>query len=56
MLLSKLQHISLVDLAAMYECTPGTVKVRVHRALEELREYYSEVPTLLQSGNEGVIE
>lgn len=55
-LLSKLHHISMVDLAAMYECTPGTMNVRIHRALEELREYYSAVPTLVRSGSGGVIE
>lgn len=55
-LLSKLQQISMVDLAAMYECTPGTVKVRLHRALKELRECYSVVPALMQPGSGGVIE
>ena len=53
-LLSKLQHISMVDLAAMYECTPGAVKVRIHRALEELREYYNAVPALARSAGGGV--
>lgn len=56
LLLSKLQQINMADLAAMYECTPGTVKVRVHRALEELRESYSAAPTLVRSGSGGVIE
>ena len=48
-LLSKLNRISLVDLAAMYECSPGTVKVRIHRALEELRGYYGDIPSLNHS-------
>lgn len=38
-LLSKINQISISNLAEMYECNQGAVKVRIHRALEQLRKY-----------------
>ena len=36
-LLSKINQISIADLAAMYDCSISAIKVRIHRALELLR-------------------
>ena len=43
LLLCKVNQFSISELAAMYDCNPGAIKVRVHRALEMLREYCNEL-------------
>lgn len=40
LVLSRLQQVEHRDIATLLETTPGAVKVRVHRALKELREVY----------------
>lgn len=40
LVLSRLQQVEHREIAVLLETTPGAVKVRVHRALKELREVY----------------
>lgn len=40
LVLSRLQQVEHREIATLLETTPGAVKVRVHRALKELREVY----------------
>ncbi len=40
LVLSRLQQIEHKDIARLLDTTPGAVKVRVHRALKELRDAY----------------
>lgn len=42
LLLSRDPDFSCADLAGMFGCTAGAVKVRVHRALQELRNHFFE--------------
>lgn len=49
LLLSKLNQISMADLAQMYGCNTSTIKVRIHRALEELRKYCKENPEVVRA-------
>ncbi len=41
--LYRLQQIPLEELATVYECKLGTLKVRIHRALHSLREHYERL-------------
>jgi RNA polymerase sigma-70 factor (ECF subfamily) len=40
LVLSRYQELKYDDIAALLGCEPGTVKVRVHRAMRELRDAY----------------
>jgi len=40
LVLSRLQQVEHKEIALLLETTPGAVKVRVHRALKELRDIY----------------
>ncbi len=40
LLLSREPSLSCADLAALYGCSPGALKVRVHRALQDLRAQF----------------
>jgi RNA polymerase sigma factor (sigma-70 family) len=40
LVLSRLQQVEHKDIARLLDTTPGAVKVRVHRALKELRDVY----------------
>jgi RNA polymerase sigma-70 factor (ECF subfamily) len=40
LVLSRLQNVEHRDIARLLDSTPGAIKVRVHRALKELREVY----------------
>jgi RNA polymerase sigma factor (sigma-70 family) len=40
LVLSRLQNVEHKEIARLYECSVGAVKVRVHRALKELRGAY----------------
>lgn len=40
LVLSRLQQVEHRDLARLLDSTPGAIKVRVHRALKELRDVY----------------
>ncbi len=40
LVLSRLQQVEHKEIARLLDTTPGTVKVRVHRALKELRDVY----------------
>ncbi len=42
LLLSRDPDLSCGDLAELYGCSPGALKVRVHRALRELRAHFLE--------------
>ena len=44
LLLSRDPGLTCKDLAAIFECTEGTVKVKVHRALQELRTAFQKIP------------
>lgn len=39
-LLSKINSLSMADLAGLFDCSLNTIKVRLHRAIELLRDYY----------------
>ncbi len=39
-LLGRVSQLSMVDLADMCNCSVSAVKVRMHRAMEQLRQYY----------------
>ena len=55
-LLSKINQISLTDLADMYECSVSAIKVRVHRALELLRDYYDQESVIaIQNASEKLV-
>jgi len=41
-ILSRIRQIRISDLAVMYGCNQGAIKVRIHRVLEELRAYYNQ--------------
>lgn len=41
-LLSRVRELSIADLALLFDCTPGAVKVRLHRSLEQLRVYFDQ--------------
>ena len=43
LLLSKDPDLNFHDLAVIYGCTPSTLKVRAHRALNELRVYFFQL-------------
>ena len=43
LVLSRLQNVEHKDIARLCECSVGAVKVRVHRALKELREVYFKI-------------
>lgn len=40
LVLSRLQHVEHREIARLLDCSVGAVKVRVHRALKELRDVY----------------
>jgi RNA polymerase sigma factor (sigma-70 family) len=40
LVLSRYQHMKYEEIAQLLDCTVGTVKVRVHRAMKDLREAY----------------
>ncbi|MCG8414711.1 MAG: sigma-70 family RNA polymerase sigma factor [Pseudomonadales bacterium] len=40
-LLAKIKQLSIADLANMYGCSNGALKVRLHRAMEDLRTVYN---------------
>ena len=43
LLLSRVQDLKYNEVAEILGCDPGTVKVRVHRALKELRDIFREL-------------
>ena len=43
LLLSRVQDLNYNEVAEILGCDPGTVKVRVHRALKELRDIFREL-------------
>jgi RNA polymerase sigma factor (sigma-70 family) len=43
LVLSRLQNVEHKEIARLYECSVGAVKVRVHRALKELRGAYFKI-------------
>lgn len=43
LILSRFQQLSYEEMAELLECTVGAVKVRVHRALEELRSVFRQL-------------
>ena len=43
LVLSRLQHLELKEVARLLDCSVGAVKVRAHRALKELREAYLKI-------------
>ena len=43
LVLSRFQHMKYEDIARLLQCEIGTVKVRVYRALRELREHFCEL-------------
>jgi len=43
LLLSRVQELKYNEVAEILGCDPGTVKVRVHRALKELRDIFREL-------------
>jgi len=43
LLLSRLQNLKYAEVGEILGCDPGAVKVRVHRALKELREIFAEL-------------
>ncbi|MBL9215947.1 MAG: RNA polymerase sigma factor [Opitutaceae bacterium] len=43
LVLSRLQRLEHREIARLLDCTVGAVKVRVHRALQELREVYFRI-------------
>jgi RNA polymerase sigma factor (sigma-70 family) len=43
LVLSRLQNVEHKDIARLCDCSVGAVKVRVHRALKELREVYFKI-------------
>lgn len=43
LVLARLQNVEHKDIARLYDCSVGAVKVRVHRALKELREVYFKI-------------
>ena len=43
LVLSRLQHLEHKEVARLLDCSVGAVKVRVHRALKELRDLYFKI-------------
>ena len=43
LVLSRFQNLKYEQIAQILNCEPGTVKVRVYRALRDLRQIYSEL-------------
>jgi RNA polymerase sigma-70 factor (ECF subfamily) len=43
LVLSRQDDLAYKDLAAMFECSPGALKVSVHRAVRDLRKAYLEL-------------
>jgi len=43
LILSRFQQLSYEEMAELLECTVGAVKVRVHRAIEELRSVFRQL-------------
>jgi RNA polymerase sigma factor (sigma-70 family) len=43
LVLSRLQSVEHKEIARLFDCSVGAVKVRVHRALRELREIYFKI-------------
>lgn len=43
LVLSRFQHLDHQEIARLLDCSVGAVKVRVHRALKELREVYFKI-------------
>ncbi|HWK54599.1 MAG TPA: RNA polymerase sigma factor [Hyphomicrobiales bacterium] len=41
-LLSRVRELSIADLALLFDCSPGAIKVRLHRSLEQLRIYFDQ--------------
>ena len=41
-LLSRVKDLCTDDLALLFNCSPGAVKVRLHRSLEQLRHYFEQ--------------
>ena len=41
-LLSRIRELKSEDLARLFECSPSVIKVRLHRSLLQLREYFEE--------------
>jgi RNA polymerase sigma factor (sigma-70 family) len=44
LVLSRFQDLKYEEIAQLLDCETGTVKTRVHRALQELREIYQQLP------------
>jgi RNA polymerase sigma-70 factor (ECF subfamily) len=43
LVLSRLQHLEHKEIARLFDCSVGAVKVRAHRALKELRDVYFKI-------------
>jgi len=43
LILSRFEHRKYHEIAGLLDCSVGTVKVRVHRAVRQLRQIYSEL-------------
>ncbi|MFQ5637316.1 MAG: RNA polymerase sigma factor [bacterium] len=41
--LSRFQHLKYKEIAEIFRCAEGTIKARVHRAIKNLRDIYSEL-------------
>ena len=41
-LLSRVRQLSLADLAQLFACSVPAIKVRLHRSLRQLRDYFDE--------------
>ena len=50
LLLSRFQEMKYEDIARTLECEVGTVKVRVHRALRELRDRFEKLSAIKPKG------
>jgi RNA polymerase sigma factor (sigma-70 family) len=53
LVLSRFQELKYEEIAALLQCQPGTVKVRVHRAMQALRETYRAVENECRSKSAG---
>ncbi|HVH88244.1 MAG TPA: RNA polymerase sigma factor [Terriglobales bacterium] len=62
LVLSRFQELKHEEIARMLECEVGTVKVRIHRALRELRTVFEKLsggkanPTAAADGEKGILQ
>ncbi|HZX73255.1 MAG TPA: sigma factor-like helix-turn-helix DNA-binding protein [Cyclobacteriaceae bacterium] len=43
LVLTRFQHMKYEDVAAVYDTTVANIKVKVHRAIQKLREHYFQL-------------